>query len=167
MVGFGSMSRTLIFIRHAHRDTSDPSRDNGLSEKGREQVEELVRHFKSFCEREHPDAKIRFLCSPKKRCIQTLEPIAAALEMKWDIDPRLTEVSPMESEALVRERLDAFLQDWKEKSSEVTLVCSHGDVIPLCVQRLTGARIGIKKAGIAQIEGVAGDYFLTALIQKV
>ncbi|MBU6153570.1 MAG: phosphoglycerate mutase family protein [Bdellovibrionales bacterium] len=161
------MSRTLIFIRHAHRDTEDPSRDNGLSEKGKAQVTDLVHYFKSWCNREHEDARIKLMCSPKKRCIQTLEPIAAALERKLDVDARISEVQFLETEVSVRERLEAFLQDWKSRSSEVTLVCSHGDVIPLCVQMLTGARIGIKKAGFVQIEGVAGDFFLTALIQKI
>jgi broad specificity phosphatase PhoE len=161
------MSKTLILIRHAHRDTEDPARDNGLSEKGRGQVLELVHHFKYWIEREHPKAKIKCFSSPKKRCVQTLTPIAEKLDLGVEIDSRLTEVSPMESRQQVEARLESFLEDWKAKSAELTLVCSHGDFIPLCVQMLTGARIGIKKAGIVQIEGVSGEYFLTALIQKV
>ena len=167
VVAYPIMSKTLIFIRHAHRDTEDPSRDNGLSEKGQNQVEDLVKYFKGWFAREHEDAKVKCYSSPKKRCVQTLEPISRGLGQSIEIDARITEVSPLESESEARARLGAFLEDWKSKNSEVTLVCSHGDVIPLCVQSLTGARIGIKKAGVVQIEGVAGDYFLTALIQKV
>jgi len=161
------MSKTLVFVRHAHRDTEDPSRDNGLSEKGLHQVENLVHYFKSWVDREHPDAKVKIHASPKKRCIQTITPVALALDSKVEIDPRLIEVSPMESESQVRARILSFLEDWKSRSSELTLACSHGDLIPMSVQMLTGARIGIKKAGVVQIEGVAGEFFLTALIQKV
>ena len=161
------MSKTLILVRHAHRDTEDPSRDNGLSEKGKSQVEDLVRYFETWVKREHDAVKVKCISSPKKRCIQTLEPIAEVLDRNLEIDGRISEVSPLETELQVRARLESFLEDWRSKNSEVTLACSHGDVIPLMVQMLTGARIGIKKAGLVQIEGVAGDFFLTALIQRV
>ncbi len=167
VICLNSMSKTLILIRHAHRDTEDPSRDNGLSEKGKNQVEDLVRYFETWVKREHDGVKVKCFSSPKKRCVQTLEPVARVLDRHLEIDARISEVSPLETEFQVKARLESFLEEWRTKNSEVTLVCSHGDAIPVMVQMLTGARIGIKKAGFVQIEGVAGDFFLTALIQRV
>ncbi len=164
------MSKTLILIRHAHRDSSDPSLDNGLSEKGRDQVERLVEFLHRFLhrdlKRELEDAKPVFLSSPKKRCRETLGPVAAREHREIEVDPRLSEVSPIESAHDFEERVSGFIDDWKYDGAPLTIACSHGDWIPVLVQRLTGARIGIRKSGVVVLESVGGEIFLTNLIQK-
>lgn len=63
-----------ILIRHAHRDTADRAQDNGLSKKGREQAKRLRKYF----EERFPEGEgdLVLVTSPKKRCVETIEPIA-------------------------------------------------------------------------------------------
>ena len=161
------MSKILIMIRHAHRDASEPGRDNGLSAKGKHQVEKLVQYFHTHLKKDHEGRVPHFLCSPKKRCQETITPIADSLKTNVKINPLLTECSPFESGSELEQRIHTFIAEWKNKGDPLTVICSHGDWIPICVRALTGARIGIKKSGFAEIELIAGETFLTALIQKV
>jgi len=154
--------KTLILIRHAHRNADDPSRDNGLSDKGQEQVKKLVK----FARNRLADAKPVFLCSPKKRCQETLGPVAKDLGFKFEIDERLTEHGVSENSALYQARIDEFLDFWKYECPEVTVICSHGDWIPVAIQKLTGAKVGIKKSGWCEIESVGVESFLAWLVQK-
>jgi len=154
--------KTLILIRHAHRNMDDPSRDNGLSDKGQEQVKKLVKFARNRLEGTKPV----FLCSPKKRCQETLGPVAKDLGFKFEIDERLTEHGISENSALYQARIDEFLDFWKYECPEVTVICSHGDWIPVAIQKLTGAKVGIKKSGWCEIESVGVENFLAWLVQK-
>jgi broad specificity phosphatase PhoE len=166
LLGFGalrmkSIDKKLFLIRHAHRDTETPSRDNGLSEKGLSQVKRLVPFLADRVE-----GDIRCLSSPKKRCRETLEPVAESCGVRLEIDERLGEAGPFERKDEVLARLDSFISEWQEEGAEILLACSHGDIIPLLVERLTGARIGIKKCGVVEIDLFAGECFLMGLVQK-
>jgi broad specificity phosphatase PhoE len=155
------MEKRLILIRHAHRDTEVPSKDNGLSEKGEQQVKRLLRYFEKRIEGE-----VRFLSSPKKRCRETLGPLVVRYGGELEIDGRLTETGPIERQEELLARLGEFMDEWKYQGPDLLVACSHGDIIPVLVERLTGARIGIKKCGVVEIEFFAGDCYLTGLVQK-
>ena len=147
-------NKRLIFIRHAHRDTEVHSRDNGLSEKGLKQVRQLVRFSE---DREIENAS--FITSPKLRCIETVTPVAKAMKAKVVMDPRIGEGCSMSD-------LEQFIDWWKYEAPDVLVACSHGDVIPMLVQKITGGVISIKKAGWCEIELVGRDAYLTWLVQK-
>lgn len=155
--------KTLVMIRHAHRNTEERSRDNGLSEKGDAQVKRLL----PFVSERWKGAKPTFFSSPKKRCLQTLSPLAKAQGESLTIEARLDERGPLENDRDFLARLDEFLDAWKYEGPELTVVCSHGDVIPILIERLTKAQVGIKKAGYCEIEWVSGSAYLTWLVQKV
>ena len=161
------MSKTLILIRHAHRDTEDPSLDNGLSPKGREQSQRLADFIQHYLEKEHKGEKPHFWSSPKKRCRETLEAVASRVGREIKVDPKLAEFSPIESRQDFESRMESFIDEWKYEGQPLMVVCSHGDWIPDCILKLTGARIGIKKAGIVMVQWVGGEAFLTNLIQKI
>lgn len=146
--------KRLVFIRHAHRDTEFHSRDNGLSEKGLKQVKQLVRFSEG---RDLEGAE--FISSPKLRCIETLSPVAKALKTEISIDRRLGEGGSLDD-------LDQFVDWWKYEGPNLLVACSHGDVIPFLVQKITGGVISIKKAGWCEIELVGNDAYLTWLVQK-
>jgi phosphohistidine phosphatase SixA len=146
--------KRLVFIRHAHRDTEVHSRDNGLSEKGLKQVKQLVRFSEG---RDLEGAE--FISSPKLRCIETLSPVAKALKTEISIDRRLGEGGSLDD-------LDQFVDWWKYEGPNLLVACSHGDVIPFLVQKITGGVISIKKAGWCEIELVGSDAYLTWLVQK-
>jgi broad specificity phosphatase PhoE len=158
-----SLTKRLILIRHAHRDTEEASRDNGLSDKGRQQVKRLVKYLKTGLEGEKG---FRCLSSPKKRCRETVEPIEESFRVEVEIDERLGETGPIEGRDEVISRLEAWIDEWKYQGPELLVACSHGDIIPILVERLTGARIGIKKCGLVEIESLGGECFLTGLVQK-
>ncbi len=146
--------KRLVFIRHAHRDTEFHSRDNGLSEKGLKQVKQLVRFSEG---RDLEGAE--FISSPKLRCVETLSPVAKALKSEISIDRRLGEGGSLDD-------LDQFVDWWKYEGPNLLVACSHGDVIPFLVQKITGGVISIKKAGWCEIELVGNDAYLTWLVQK-
>jgi broad specificity phosphatase PhoE len=154
----------LILVRHAHRDTTIRSEDNGLSEKGREQAKGLVAVFKNKINK---DSEILLLSSPKMRCIETLTPFSKSMGLKITIDPNLDEAKPGESPAKFEKRLKSFLSFVEElgkktKSKDLCLfACSHGDWLPLALQQLIGVSIDLKKAGCAEVQ----DGRLLSLLQ--
>ncbi len=157
-----SRLKTLILIRHAHRDTVDHSRDNGLSEKGKEQVKRMLR----FAEERLADLDPLFFSSAKKRCMETLAPLAQKYDKPVIPDARLTEQGAAESLAQYQSRIEDFLRYWQKECPPVTVVCSHGDWIPLSVYKLTQAKIGLKKAGWCEIELLGDEAYLTWLVQR-
>ncbi len=155
-------SKSLVLIRHAHRNTDDRSADNGLSEKGESQVKKLVK----FCRERFKDRDVVFLTSPKKRCIQTLTPVAEDWKKEIRVDERLDELRPNESTTQYLARIDEFLDFFKYECEDTIVICSHGDVIPILIQKLTLAKTGLKKCGYAEIEYFSGESYLTWLVQK-
>jgi broad specificity phosphatase PhoE len=147
----------LVFIRHAHRDTSLRSRDNGLSDKGHKQARALVRIFEERVKAEA--SKIKLFSSPKKRCIETLERIADVDDLKIEISPLLDEQLDGESDTKFRARVTEFMNQVKSKyknDDDWVLVCSHGDWLPLVL-----GDVQISKGCWAQVE----DGRLIALLQ--
>jgi broad specificity phosphatase PhoE len=156
----------LILVRHAHRDTSSREADNGLSEKGREQAKELVSVFKKRIGKDFlKDAKIVLLSSPKKRCIETLTPFSKKIEVGVTIDPNLDEQKPEETLGQFEKRIVSFLKFVQSNSSDhknlYVFVCSHGDWLPIALQKLVGVVIDMKKGGVAEVE----DGRLLGLVQ--
>ncbi|OBK54501.1 histidine phosphatase family protein [Mycobacterium kubicae] len=98
----------LLLVRHALPLRSDHGQgaDPELSEEGLAQIARL------------PDALARFpisrvLSSPQRRAIQTAEPVAAAHQLKVDIDDRLAEYDRDMAHYIPVEQIrDEFPQEW-------------------------------------------------------
>jgi broad specificity phosphatase PhoE len=143
----------FVFIRHGHRDTSDRLKDNGLSDKGLEQSRRLAAYFKTrFVSDRGKDAETRLalFSSPKKRCIETLGPIAKLLGAKIAISDLLVEQTGLETESAFKKRIGKFLRE--DHGCETAIVCSHGDWIPYAIELLSGASVDVKKASWVEIE---------------
>ncbi|MBI1860916.1 MAG: histidine phosphatase family protein, partial [Deltaproteobacteria bacterium] len=83
--------RKLYIVRHGHRDKDQGHLyDNGLSPKGKAQAKALVPLLKPALQ----GHDVKFLSSPRKRCVETLQPIARALKRGVSIDELLTEQEP-------------------------------------------------------------------------
>jgi 8-oxo-dGTP diphosphatase len=120
----------LFVVRHADagsRGTATvPDAERELTDRGQRQAEG-VRDLLA-------DRGItRLLASPAVRCVQTLEPLAAALSLKVEQDDRLAEGSGAEG----------ALALGAEVRGETAVLCSHGDVIPDLLEHLLarGTRI--------------------------
>lgn len=138
-----TQSKRLLIIRHAHRDKPfGSSFDNGLSLKGIKQAEELRDRFEEKLTDRNPD----FISSPKKRCIETVQPLCDALGKKLEVSALLDEGENLEA------RVRQFCDVWKKRGPLHTVVCSHGDWIPVCVDFLTGRQLDIEKAGWIEVE---------------
>lgn len=160
--------KTLILIRHAHRDTSDRDQDNGLSEKGHEQAKEIGKHYVQFwVEKKRLDAEMPLiLSSAKTRCVQTLEPLAEKLGVKIIIHDGLMEQTLKETEAQFLKRIAHFIEEWKTQLPPLTIICSHGDWLPTAIDLMTGQFVDTKKGSWTQIDLVNGDPRFIELIQK-
>lgn len=107
-----------VLLRHAsagdrlHWDGEDHLRP--LDEKGWRQAAELV-------DKLAPLGVQRIVSSPYIRCVQTVEPLAAALGLEVELDERLAEGTHDAAAELLRE--------------EGVVACTHGDVCHALVGR--------------------------------
>lgn len=136
-------SKSLIVVRHAHRSKYwGDDADNGLSPKGKKQAVRIRRMYK----KRYQDASALLVSSPKKRCLETLEPLAKKLSREIRIDPLLDEGPQL------RTRVKRFLKWWRMEAPALTVACSHGDWIPELFKEVSGGGILLDKGGWAEIE---------------
>ena len=145
--------KTLVFIRHAHRDKIPGQNDNGLSEKGWVQAADTANAL--LKRSTHWSAPPKLMTSPKLRCVETSDTIASVLKVKSVVDEDLDEAASKESGEEFIARIKDFLARWKRNAAPVTLACSHGDWIPDAIRILTGKDYDIRKG--AYIEVVLED----------
>lgn len=148
------MAKTLILIRHGHRDTSRRELDNGLTEKGREQARSVRRFFTSRFGPDDFKNGLWIVSSPKVRCVETLQPLAKAAERKVDVHPGLDEQGARETRAAFEERVHAFLHEWSRSPAELTVLSSHGDWLPVALYHLLGIVTEPKKGSWFELESV-------------
>lgn len=154
------MAKTLVLIRHGHRDLSRKELDNGLSEKGRGQARSLRRFFSSRFKDQEFKNGLWLVSSPKVRCVETVEPFAKALGRTVDRHPGLTEKGARESLPDFEERVHAFLKEWRESNVDLTVLCSHGDWIPVAIFHLLGLDQDVKKGSWFELELASGRFAL-------
>ena len=120
---------TSVLVRHAsagHRlDWEHDDRLRPLDARGRRQSADLVELLRPLGVR-------RILSSPYVRCVQTVEPLAAALGLEVELDERLEEGKGGAAAELLRE--------------DGVVCCTHGDIVEALVDR------GLKKAGAVVLE---------------
>ncbi|MGE4132635.1 MAG: phosphoglycerate mutase family protein [Bdellovibrionales bacterium] len=146
------MPKTLILVRHAHRDNTDRAVDNGLSEKGKTQAKAIRRFYLDRFSAQENKAGIWLVTSPKIRCQETLAPLAKVLEKAVDLHPWLDEQAGKESVKAFEQRIEDFLAEWRASKMERTILCSHGDWLPLAIQKLLGLSVGLKKGSWVELE---------------
>lgn len=156
--------KTLVLIRHAHRDTSKGRElDNGLSEKGKKQKRKATQYFlKRF-----PGKKPALFSSPAKRCWQTIESIAKETGIETLIEGGLWEYTPGESATQFKNRIRKTLQEIQTAKSDVIVLCSHGDWIPMATYVLCGLLIELDKGGWIEFEMHPDKPKLRNVIQKL
>lgn len=115
---------SIYVIRHAkagsRRDWDGDDSERPLSTAGWRQADELAARLAG-------ETISVLWSSPSVRCVQTLEPLGRALDLKVVADPRLSEGSE------IKDTL-AVLGDVPDGA----VLCSHGDVIPELIQTLVG-----------------------------
>lgn len=121
----------VFLIRHAHagsRQSGHRDKYRQLSEKGHTRAEAIAELLRS--------ASIgRVLSSTATRCVQTVEPLAAAKGLTITETEALWEGAPIDEALALLER----------HAAEGLVACSHGDIIPALIDWL-GAN-GTKVSG--------------------
>ena len=145
----------IYFLRHAHRDVDDPSVDNGLSEKGWEQCEDIVRYLKKKV-----PVFDEMRSSPKLRCRQTIEFVARSYKQKVSEDWALNECGS-DSDRDFRDRIVKYLEKLRAERRHL-LLGTHGDVLDI-VLRWGSQRGEIKKGDLLIWDPVQGNWFINPI----
>jgi len=127
-----------------------------LSEKGKKQAKKLLLHFLES----YPDSVPLILSSPKARCKETVEPISVRVKVP------VKESDLLDEGDYVERRAESFIKWWKEKGPELTIACSHGDWIPVGLEKATGVSVDLEKGGWAELREKKGKIELITLIQE-
>jgi len=125
----------VVLVRHARagrrKEWTGDDRLRPLDERGRRQAAGLVGPLASL-------GVDRLVSSPYARCVETLEPTAALLELPLDERDELAEGASAEDVRSLLESLDGA----------TPALCTHGDV----VEALLGERLGLKKGAARVLE---------------
>jgi broad specificity phosphatase PhoE len=153
-------SKTLIILRHAHRNKSEGlDEDNGLSKKGQGQAKKIKKHFLKIF-RDEKKTKPKFFSSPKKRCLETIQGIAESQKTEVSLSPNLDEGGNIAG------KVAALMKSFESEKAPVIVLCSHGDVIPFLTQKLIGLAIPLDKGGWIQLKQIDGEFELEWLYQN-
>lgn len=153
-----SMNKTLIIIRHAHRDKDQGHDvDNGLSEKGQAQALRLLKCFRHRYRSEN----YALASSPKRRCIETVLPLVG-----YD-EGRVQKLACLDEGGSLKPKIEQFLQWWNKQQESLIVICSHGDWIPEFIELVTGESVTLKKCGWAELSETDDEIKLKEIIQKL
>jgi broad specificity phosphatase PhoE len=151
---------TLYIVRHAsagHRDGSDPhDGQRHLDAKGIRQAEAVAAHLRD-------QSITAILSSPYPRCVETVAPLAEALDLEVVTDKRLAEGTDIT-------RSWKVLEAW---AGHTAVLCSHGDVIPDLVRRNQNRGMhvpgsaGWSKGSVWTLEGWDGTRFAKGTFDKL
>ncbi len=151
---------TTYLVRHASagsRDDCDPhDADRSLDDVGLLQAEKLAGWLR------HEPVE-RILTSPYRRCVESVEPLAAALGLRIECSDALGEGTSVDVSWKLLERL----------ASSTTVLCSHGDVVPDLVRRAQGrgmlvpGKSGCAKGSVWTLQHWDGTTFATGIYTPV
>jgi broad specificity phosphatase PhoE len=131
---------TVYLVRHGsagRRDLADPlDADRRLDETGRRQAAELVPLLDGA-------ELVLVATSPAMRCVETVEPLAAARSLPVEREDALGEGTELAEAWKLLTRTAALGGD--------AVLCSHGDVIPELIRRAQGRGMEVPgKAGCSK-----------------
>ncbi|MGK5738815.1 NUDIX hydrolase [Micromonospora sp. URMC 103] len=128
------VTATVALVRHAHAGTratwSGPDTARPLDAEGRAQAQALADLLALV-------RPARLLSASARRCVQTLDPAAARLDLPIEVCGDLDEPRPGQQRDERALALAARLQELAVAGGQLA-VCSQGKVIPGALERLTG-----------------------------
>jgi len=147
----------IVLLRHAKAgkriDWPGDDRLRPLDKAGRRQVLGLATFLPAF-------APARLVSADRVRCVQTVEPFAAAADLDLAINPAFSDEAFLDDPETTRSELLALA-----KSVPAAVVCSQGIAVPGLVTELTGVETAHTRKGAAWVlsfaDGavVGADYY--------
>lgn len=146
----------MILVRHADRDTSQGNtQDNSLSAKGRKQADTLACEISEYFT---GSAAVSLYSSPKRRCLETLQPLAKIRNAQITVDPRLDEQGRNEALITFENRVHDFVTDLRQVTNGLTVVCSHGDWIPIFLRMINEEVRDLRKGEWIEIKSIGAKF---------
>jgi phosphohistidine phosphatase SixA len=159
----GQHEKLLILLRHAHRDTdAGASVDNGLSKMGEKQAENILEYFRARFHK-GKDYSIELSTSPKKRCQETIAPIADYIDQKVSIVPELGEARDSREMDLF---CNMFFDTAKKSQADLYILCSHGDWIPHFLHRFAGLDAKCSKGSWTECKWINSGLRVERILQN-
>ena len=157
--------KTLVLIRHGHRDTLGTAQDNGLSQKGRDQAIRIL----TFTQKKFPANSLPHLfSSPKKRCLETIDPLTHYFTRPVQVVPNLLEQSFDETVIDFKNRISQFFGVWEKSTGDApSILCSHSDWIQEALRSIVRAEIELQKGGWVELGWNPDGYQLLQVIQEL
>ncbi|MEO0337520.1 MAG: histidine phosphatase family protein, partial [Pseudomonadota bacterium] len=84
--------------------------------------------------------------------LETLEPIVSVANVDLQPSDELLEALSGETFEELSERVGRFVEWWKVEGPALTVVCSHGDWLPIAVHKLLGSVVYFKKGGWLELD---------------
>ncbi len=158
--------RWLALIRHAHRDTTQGvNLDNGISQRGQEQVAWLENVLKTQSVLSPILDQAQWVSSPLIRCQETLAPLAKKFLKEPDLSIELETRREDEAKNAFRRRVKGVMHQWLQRRSELEIWCTHGDWIPAALQHITGTVPLCRKGSLIVLRLEDGDVELAEIRQ--
>jgi hypothetical protein len=132
------MGHQIVFVRTAHRDFVEPDADTGLSVLGRDQAQFLLSLYKNGV----LPASTNFWCSPKRRAVETLEPLSLATHCHLHVERLLDARGVFETEKALRSRI-RIIMTRAAAYDDLIYLCTHGEILAVATEILSGTRIEI------------------------
>lgn len=146
----------VLLVRHGHAGSkaswTGDDRERPLSARGAAGAQALV-HILA------PYRPVRVLSSPLLRCRQTVEPVAAQLDLPVELADRLGPESPKQAVS--------FIRDVAQEGPGPVVVCTHGEVIQVVQagfppRLVRGAKASTRAKGSTWVLEYAGRRLLSA-----
>lgn len=159
----------LFLVRHAHRDNSIQTLDNGLSEKGIRQAKAIGSQISDrIREMGKEGSSVLVTSSSKKRCQETVAPLVDRLGSALVLDPDLIEQGPEESIMEMVARIEVFLKKSRARHDvDVIVACSHGDWLPIAARKLVGQDLDFRKGAWIEFELTDSSTRVVQEVQEV
>jgi broad specificity phosphatase PhoE len=143
--------KTLILLRHAHRDKIPSVADNGLSEKGWHQAADVANALAKKFGKDLATSPMAVESSPLMRCLETADAVAKKVGLEPKINELLKEYSKGESVSDFVMRIKAYLTHWKQHKATTLVACSHGDWIPEALRLWCDKEITLRKGAFVEL----------------
>ncbi len=143
--------KTLVLLRHAHRDRIPGEPNNGLSSKGWLQAADAANALAKKYALAIAEGQYTVLTSPLRRCQETAEVIAKSVGLEPKVNDLLKEYAPGEPIEELVARIKSFFTEWKRQKYMVLVACSHGDWIPEAIRLMADKDYDIRKGAFVEI----------------